>query len=233
MPNILAVFRHQGTAHVLGTVSFSDGDASIYLRPISTADALYDYGRSELGEGVASKEVPTSGQLRASERPHISIHDSGKCHVRTGTGRTMKVDAVDIGRLNAFTGQHIGTILCSDVSTLPRLADVWPDPGAPDEDSEPWDVTPSTPFGSVRVSVFVSRNGQRTRPRSHRFREERRRRADGGALFVALNAFADPALGGDTPAIAAIGGWDPRTVKDLSKSAPFVFVRDILAAPAD
>jgi hypothetical protein len=61
MANILAVFGHQGTQHVLGTVSFSDGDASIYLRPISRADAVYDYGRSELGEGVASQEVLTSG----------------------------------------------------------------------------------------------------------------------------------------------------------------------------
>jgi hypothetical protein len=227
--DVLAVCEYEGDQRVLGTISFSRRDASMYLRPISATDALYDYGFSELAAGVLSKDVGTSGQLRASERPHISIHESGVCHVRTGAGRAATADAARIGPLNEFSGEHVGTILCDDVTALSRAADVWPDVGAPDEHAEPWDVTPPVAFGSLRVAVFVSRNAQRPRPTSHRFREERRRRADGGTLFVALNAFAGPPLSGDSRAIAAIGGWNPGTVRDPANAAPFVFVRDIRA----
>jgi NAD(P)-dependent dehydrogenase (short-subunit alcohol dehydrogenase family) len=35
---------------------FSDGDASIFLRPISSLESVYDYGRDELGAGEATKK---------------------------------------------------------------------------------------------------------------------------------------------------------------------------------
>jgi len=227
MPGLLAIVRNGGLERALGTISFSDGDASIYLRPISTRDTVYDYGRAEIPSGAAEHTFETAGQLQADERPHISIHESGKCHVRTGSGHAFGVNAADIGPLNAFTGAHVGTIFVSDVSALPPIEEVWPDVGARDEDAQPWDVTPPAEAGSLRVAVYVSRNGQR--PRSHRHHEEWRRRADGGTLSVAVEAFADPPLPGEVFAIGVIGGWDPRTANDPASNAPFVFVRDRLS----
>ena len=122
MPGHLAIARIGGVERVLGTITFSDGDASIYLRPISTRDTVYDFGRAEIPPGVVEHTFTTAGQLEAEERPHISIHDSGKCHIRTRAGRALGVDAAEIGPLNAFTGAHVGTILVDDVSALPPVA---------------------------------------------------------------------------------------------------------------
>jgi hypothetical protein len=227
--DILVVSRHSGADHVLGSVSFDDRDASVYLRPISRRDALYHYGGHALEPGEVRRTFPTSDQLRAAERPHISIHESGKCHVRTSKGRVASVDAADVGPLKAMTGFSVGTIFCGNVTALAKLDDVWPDVGARDEHAEPWNVTSWRPGDvALKVAVWISRNPQKQQPEAHQFREVIRRRRDGGKLYVALNAIATPPLGGDTPAIGAIGGWDDREAKDLTKRASFVFVRDSL-----
>jgi hypothetical protein len=226
MSGHLLIARLDGLERALGTVTFAANDASIYLRPISTATAVYDYGRGEIPAGAADMTFVTSGQLQAAERPHISIHESGKCHVRSGQGTAVGADATNIGPLRTFGGEHVGTILVGDVRALPPLVDVWPDVGARDEDAEPWDATAPGQRGSLRVAVFVSRNQQRPRPLSHRHHEEWRRRSDGGRLSVAMEAFADAALPGSVPMVGAIGGWDPSAALDLRQASPFVFVRD-------
>jgi hypothetical protein len=226
MSGFLATVQYRGVQRGFGTISFSDGDASIYLRPISTREFVYDYGRAEIPLGSAEHTFDTAGQLRAVERPHISIHDSGKCHVRIRSGPAHGIDAAEIGPLNAFTGAHVGTIFVSNVSALPPIAEVWPDVGSHDETAQPWDVTPPGDVYSIRVSVFVSRNGQRVQPGAHQHREEWRRRADGGRLCVALEAFAAAPLARDILGIGVIGGWNPRTANDPTSSAPLVFVRD-------
>jgi hypothetical protein len=226
MSGHLLIARLDGLEHALGTVTFAAGDASVYLRPISTPTAVYDYGRGEIPAGATEMTFVTSGQLQAAERPHISIHESGKCHVRSGQGTAVGADATDIGPLSGFTGAHVGPILVGDVQTLPSLADVWPDVGARDEDAEPWDATAPGQQGSLRVSVYVSRNSQKPRPLSHRHHEEWRRRSDGGRLSVVMEAFADRPLPGSVPMVGAIGGWDPRAALDPNRRAAFVFVRD-------
>lgn len=226
MAGCLLTVRVAGDERVLGTITFSNGDASVYLRPISTPAALYDFGRMEIPAGALNRTFVTSGQLQATERPHISIHESGKCHVRTGGGVAAGADAAEIGPLKALTGSHVGTILVDNITGLPLLTDVWPDVGARDQDAIPWDVTPPGGRGSLRVSVYVSRNAQKPRPGSHRHHEVWRARADGGQLSIALEAFASAPLPADVPAIIAIGGWDPLAALDPSMAAPMVFVRD-------
>jgi hypothetical protein len=234
VPGFLVTAVHYGDVRVLGTVTFSEGDASIYLRPISARTATYDYGCHTLPAWVRTNVLATSGQLSATERPHISIHETGHCHVRTSAGRASGADAAKIGPLNSFRGACVGTVLCNDTSALSKLADVWPDAGARDEDAEPWDVTPprTGEAVSLRVAVYVSRNPQEARPEAHRFRLAPRRRSDGGQLFVALNAIADPPLDGGHPTVMAVGGWNPHTTRDGSKPVPLAFVRNVIA-PAD
>lgn len=229
VPNILLTARHDGQECALGTVSFDDNDASIYLRPISRRNVMYDYGCHTFAPGVASTKFQTEGQLRAAERPHISIHETGTCHVRTSAGKVASKASAEIGPLNAFTGEHVGTILCDDTAVLSKLSDVWPDIGARDEDAQPWNVTPPQAPASLRVAVFVSRRPQDARRGAHRFREERRGRRDGGVLFVALNAFAGPPLDGGHPTVGAIGGWDPGGAHDISRPGSLAFVRDVIA----
>jgi hypothetical protein len=45
-------------------------------------------------------------------------------------------------------------------------------------------------------------------------------------LFVAVEAFGDPQPLGADATVGVIGGWDPAGATDLSRDAPFVYVRD-------
>ena len=79
-------------------------------------------------------------------------------------GKSLLAHGSHIGPLNAFKGAHVATIVASDIRSLARLADVWPDAGARDQDAEPWNVTPPRGAGSFRVAVYVSRNPQAPLP---------------------------------------------------------------------
>jgi hypothetical protein len=123
MMGSLLIVRVEAGTRVLGTVSFSSTDASIYLRPIGAATAVYDYGFVEIPAGTAELTFETSGQLQASERPHVSIHDSGTCHVRSGKQRASRIHANEIQPLKNYRGHHVVTIFTSDVTALSTSAD--------------------------------------------------------------------------------------------------------------
>jgi hypothetical protein len=225
MPGLLASIRSGATVRALGTVSFQPGDASIYLRPVGKPATVYDYGFVVLAAGTAEHQFVTKGQLRAIERPHVSIHDSGRCHVRSGTGGALLEMGEQIGRLRAYRGAHVGTIQSSSTSDLPLVDDVWPDVGARDEDAERWDIAAPLHAATVRIAVFISRNPQRPAAGSFAHREVPRRRADGGTLFVALNAFAESAPLGE-PAVVVIGGWKPPEDDGPAPATRLLYVRD-------
>jgi hypothetical protein len=226
MTGFLAIVSYHGVELALGTVTFSKHDASIYVRPISEPDAVYDYGFAIIPAGSSNWTFTTAGQLQASERPHISIHESGKCHVRAGSGASSRAEGSSIGPLNAFKRKHVATIFTSDVESLPRFAGVWPDEGARDQDAETWDITPPAEARSIRIAVFVSRNPQNPDPASYAHREEQLRRSDGGFLSVLTNAFAAPSPLG-VSSVGAVGGWDPMTAHDSSTASRLVYVRDV------
>lgn len=221
--SFLVAVRDDATIRALGTVSFGR-DASVYLRPVGQSGGGYDYGYTEVPAGVGTWTFTTSGQLQASERPHVSIHESGGCHVRAGRDRASKIEANAIGPLNNLTGHHVGTVFTSRVADLAPLAAVWPDRGAPDEHADVWEVAARGEAGA-RVAVYVSRWSMRARG-SLGHREVRLQRSDGGALFVAAELWPDTAeLGVAT--VGAIGGWDPITAVDASSASRFVFVRSV------
>jgi hypothetical protein len=224
MPAGIVIAPSFGSAsHALGTVSFG-ADASVYLRPIGASAGLYDYGYASVPAGARSHTFTTSGQLQASERPHISIHESGECHVRSGRGRSSMALGESIGRLNRFTGQHVASIFTSSPSSLARLDDVWPDPGAPDEHAEIWRLPTPSRAGSLRVAVYVSRRPIRPRGGSLGHRHFQLRRHDGGSLFIAVEVWAaQNELG--TATVGAIGGWRPESADDVQAASRFVFVR--------
>lgn len=229
MQGVLAIMRIGDEERVLGTVSFSERDASVFLRPVGHAGAVYDYGLAEMPEGATECTFGTAGQLGADERPHVSIHDSGVCHVRAGRDRESKIEAENIGRLQRYPGAHVGSIVCSTLTQIPVMAEVWPDAEAPDADAEAWDVTPPPGTGSVRLTVLVNRNRNRPYRDAYAFREVRRTRADGGSLFVAVNAYGDTASPGD-PAVIVLGGWRPTTREAPTSATRFVFVREAAEA---
>lgn len=217
---------HDGVERALGTVTFGEGDASIYLPPLGTAATQYDYGYEVIPAGQQSHTFTTNLQLSAAERPHVSIHDSGKCHVRTRAGPVSSLNAAALGPLHAFRGAHVGTLFSSDVGHLPPLGEVWPDPGARDARAELWDVTPPRGRAALRVAVYVSRNPLNPRPGAHESHSTQLRRSDGGVLFVSVEAFSDPKSLGADATVGVVGGWDPVGAPDVSKDAPFVYIRD-------
>ena len=156
MPDgVFVTMELAGASRALGTVTFSARDANVYVRPMRRdPGSTFDYGFVEHPAGVAAFTYSTSGQLHASERPHISIHESGNCHVRAGRDRHAPIDGATIGPLNSYVGAHVTSIFTSDVADLVLRDDVWPEQGSLDAGAEEWRVPlPSRRPAEGRVAL--------------------------------------------------------------------------------
>jgi hypothetical protein len=121
--NLLAESR--GKLYDLAEISFSKGDASIYLRPRGRTGTFH-YGMETVPAGVASHSWSVVGQHHCEPptRVKFSIHESGQAHVSHDKfsprppGGVPVAGPLEMGRLMDMRYFHIASLTMPSFETL-------------------------------------------------------------------------------------------------------------------
>jgi hypothetical protein len=103
-----------GTQHKIAKVSFSRQDASLYIVPYGPSGTRR-YACAVFPAGTATMDVQTQA---CEPDVHLSIHETGRVHVRS---RTTEYCRVDIPDLAGFPGKHAATIVAGSLERLASL----------------------------------------------------------------------------------------------------------------
>lgn len=102
------------------------GDLSLYFWPVSTA-RQYFTASNKLLSGEASETVDLNGEFDTQLVPHLSLHQSGRFHIRTarkGEDGFQEVRGWHAIPLKELRGQHMVTVLFSP-NGLPDYRKNW------------------------------------------------------------------------------------------------------------
>lgn len=117
-PNeIRVLLRFRGQDRKLAKLRFVEADASIYVVPYAVPGATYFYGEQRWPRGKTSLTFDFTKLHRSSTPPHLSIHETGRTHVRNGA----EAGPIALPALHNLAGQHIALVTCSRLGALPPL----------------------------------------------------------------------------------------------------------------
>lgn len=196
---------------------FNTGDASLYLIPLGVA-AQYFFGQHVIPAGEDGVTAPFDDQERSDRPPHLSIHQSGEVHVRSGY---TEAGPIFLPPITDLRGQHVATVTCNRFAGLPVYART-PSTSGPVQDV----VLPTEPgVESGRLAVYA--NAERpVFPVSQSITVTLERPNLRRPFYVGIKPFAQTALGGasEDPSVIVIAGWDPLDPRALSGPTPYLFI---------
>lgn len=181
--------RRDGTYHRLGKVTFTRNDASIYVHPTATSGPYY-FGVETVPEG-GPHTFRFDTQHETPRPPHLSIHQSGRVHVRDTTGELTA--GVQLPPLADYRGAHIVSLVTDSFDALP----VTPVPPRPGRDT----VADARPhFTGARLLLYV--NGLEPvfdcDPEPQVVFELNRESLGGQPLYLGLQLVSQEGLGDDS-----------------------------------
>lgn len=103
-----------GSPRKIAKVSFSRQDASIYVVPYGPS-ATRRYACAVLPAGTQTMDIQTQS---CEPNVHLSIHETGRVHVRSRNTEYCRVDLPDLA---GFPGKHVATILAGSLKSLAPL----------------------------------------------------------------------------------------------------------------
>lgn len=107
MSRVRIFIEQRGDLRHVCVLSVTNRDASIYLQPTAKWGE-YHYGATSFPPGQESHTFSFREQLRAQNKPHLSLHQSGQVHIRTRGG--PKAGPLFIPPLGDLRGGHVATI---------------------------------------------------------------------------------------------------------------------------
>ncbi|MGH2634980.1 MAG: hypothetical protein ACRDHU_02365 [Actinomycetota bacterium] len=194
-------------------VGFSASDASLYLHAFGPS-GRYFFGRHVLPAGAMQSTIRVDDQERSSLPPKLSIHETGRVHVRSEGQEAGPMLGTPLGELG---GHHIATMTCS------RFAGLAPYPRAPRTSGSERDLAiPARGAESGRLRVYANATepsfevgcpvvGTLRRPTLLR------------PFYVGFSPVAQAPLG-EEATVTVIAGWDPLDLPPLSEPAEHLFI---------
>lgn len=194
---------------------FSQTDASLYVVGYGPRDE-YSFGQHGFAEHEQSSTFNAAGiGEKSAEAPHLSIHESGRVHIRTNV--SAQAGPLQVPPLSQWTGEHVATVNAVSFSGLASYG------------RQPKQT------GAVRDLVFAMESPEQTAGRlalyingtEPKFAMECNshftlwRPTLETPLHVGLAPLNDDAPLGPEPGVIVTGGWDPATALT---SAPTSFL---------
>jgi hypothetical protein len=195
---------------------FSRKDASVYAVGYAPR-GRYDFGihgfeRDQQSLTFDAKHVGET----SLEPPHLSIHESGRVHVRTSSG---KIGPLQVPRLSDWRGQHAATVNPVGFAGLAPF-DRAPKHTGADRDVVFAMATPEQASG--RLALYI--NGTEAKFATDcNFQFELRRPTLNTPLYIGVALLSNEPLG-TQPGVMVVGGWDP-TATLTPRPSPFLFVK--------
>jgi hypothetical protein len=219
--NLLAESR--GNLCDLAEVSFSKGDASIYVR-LHGITGTFDYGMETIPAGVRSHRLRFVGQhhCEAPTRVKFSIHETGQAHVKHDIwsprppGGVPVAGPLEMGRLVDMRYFHIATLTMPSFRTLP------PPERTLTRDGQVVDYV--FPFGESDqgvVTLFVNAFEQAGSNPSVWFELDRGSLERPLNLGIAASPRAIP-LPGQVEGLSMLAGWDEKAT-DVTAEVSFIY----------
>jgi hypothetical protein len=215
----------RGNFNELAEVSFSPGDASIYIRPRSIK-GMFDYGLVTIPAGVASLDVSVVEQhhCEAPTRVKFSLHESGRAHVSHDRYSPRPPEGVpvagplEMGRLAEMRDFHLATLTMPSFQTLPPCVRTLMTDGDVVDYAFPF-VESDQGVVTLWVNAYEPA-GVHEREWFELDRESLERPLH---LGITGTPRAIP-LAGEVEGLAMLAGWDER-VPDVDVEVSFIYLR--------
>jgi hypothetical protein len=189
--------------------TFCKSDASIYLIPYATGGEYY-FGGQRLPEHKASRSFGFTEQLSAATAPKVSIHESGRVHIRVGREQAGPLSIPPLGNLR---GEHVATICVDRFDRLPTAN------RPPRKSGRAVDVTISVPDNvhSGRFPLYLNGAAPDFKSSNIQLYVRLSRPSLRAPLYLGIapleqKAVADPRA---KQGVTVICGWDPSNPTDF------------------
>lgn len=208
--------NYEGSLRSFCKLAFVQRDASLYLFPYA-AHGKYFYGRRSMAEHQVEDTFDYTEQDSADQIPKLSIHESGRVHVRVGA---QTAGPVHIPPLADLRGEHVATVTVDAFDGLPLFRGVLCESG----ECIDYMIHVASGVRSGRLVFYV--NGRKP-VFGYRCRLAfmLRRASLQSPLYVGIAALSQVPLGGSqgTPGVTVIAGFDP--TKQLDSEADYLYIR--------
>lgn len=211
--------QHRGQLRRVCKITFTRGDASIYIVPYAPAGQYY-FGTNQFAEKQAEATFDFKTQLSSDgiTLPHLSLHDTGRVHAHAGA---EEAGPLTIPPLASWRGEHIATVTVDRFDTLAPYAKIPKSTGAEHD----FVFMIEEPLESGRLALYLNGAAQAfgddcsvfftlTRPTLSR------------PLYLGIRPWGQEPMGETTErgGVTAIAGWDPSTAT-IETVAPFIYIR--------
>lgn len=198
-------------------LAFSQRDSSLYLFPYATTGE-YHFGRNSIPQGEQEATIPFDQQESSNQTPKISIHESGRVHVKAGTRMAGPMFGSPLAELG---GEHLATM------TSVRFLGLSPLGRAPRTEGRAPDVL--IPAGNGVESgrlVFYANAADPSFVDPCSVTRRLVRSTLDRPLFIGIRFLAQRPLSQDSKArgVVTIAGWDPRNPPPITNQADHLFV---------
>jgi hypothetical protein len=217
-PDCITIVAQRDRRHYhVCDMSVMPTDASVYLHPPRGGE--YRWGREMFAQDETSITFDTAANS-TTDRPKISIHQSGQVHVKDPDGQYL-AGPVWIPSLPALGFGQVGHIAVDDLGSLPQFLVGGMPPNR-------FRVNLTDRAESLLFNVFVGTNDPRVWPvrQMAQVTMSRPRLADPLHVGIELDESAPQRTADTPPSVTILIGWDP----SLPGGSPqnVLYVRTIL-----
>ena len=212
------LLQHEGQLRRFCKFVFSEADGSLYIVPYSAGGHFF-YGGARMPEQQASHTFSYKEQLASSTAPKVSIHESGRVHVRIGEQGT---GPVYIPSLRDFRGEHLASIAADSIAGLPPFTRK---PRLTGRDVDVI-VNATSQFGpSIRFVIYANGAAPNFCGSCNWVFSLLRPRLTNPLYFGIAPKGQQPLRSGEQQGVIVIAGWDPSTASDPSRASDFLYLR--------
>ncbi len=206
---------HEGQLGRLCKFGFSQNDASLYMLGYGP-QGRYHFGTHGFGEHEQSSTFDAREQGQSAEQPpHLSIHESGRVHIRSSSGQA---GPLQVPSLSVWTGEHAATVNAVSFAGL-ALHNREPRQTGAERDFVFAMETPEQTSGRLALYINATSPEFATQCKMH-FTLWRPTLET--PLYVGIAPLNNEPLG-PQPGVTIIGGWDPTTALTTAP-ASFLYV---------
>jgi hypothetical protein len=206
---------YEGRLGRLCKFGFSRNDASLYVVGYGP-QGRYHFGQHGFAEHERSTTFDASEDGESAEQPpHLSIHESGRVHIRSSSGQA---GPLQVPPLSKWTGEHIATVNAVSFSGL-AAHDREPKQTGAEQDLVFAMATPTQVSGRLALYINASKPEFAMECKMH-FTLWRPTLET--PLYVGIAPLNNDRLGAE-PGVTVIGGWDPTTALTTTP-ASFLYV---------